>query len=278
MKGEHVGADELIGDEEEYSYSGYAEETAEYIADNNVARYVEGDEEYSYSGYASADDTVDAHLLVGSDNDSVAHGEIAASDIGAYGDFIVEEFSVESNVKKVSKYIKLPENAAKYILAVLYLAVGVLCVSIPERIEFALPYIVGGAMAAVAITQFIFAIVKKEYRSTHSNKTAGSLIILGLSVMIIIEHEWAHTFIPIVWGILGLLEGAHAFNHAISRISRGMRSAYYIIKGIIEVVVAFLLLYEPEQYGELHIIVFGVSLMIDGITTLPIIKKYVAKR
>ncbi|MDE6790622.1 MAG: DUF308 domain-containing protein [Clostridia bacterium] len=219
---------------------------------------------------------VDAHQLVGSDSEE-AHSELAASDIGAYGD-IIEGFSVEANVRKVSTYIKLPEKVAKYILAVLYLAVGVLCAAIPERIETALPYIVGGAMAAVAITQFIFAIIKKEYRDTHTNKTAGSLIVLGLSVMIIIEHQWAHTFIPIVWGVIGLFEGAHAFNHAISRISRGMRSAYYIIKGIIEVVVAFLLLYEPEQYGELHIIVFGVSLMLDGITTLPFVKNFVAKR
>ncbi len=226
---------------------------------------------------AVEEDAAEEQRLVGSDSEE-AHSELAASDIGAYGDHIIEGFSVESNVRKVSTYIKLPEKVAKYILAVLYLAVGVLCAAIPERIEFALPYIVGGAMAAVAITQFIFAIVKKEYRDTHTNKTAGSLIVLGLSVMIIIEHQWAHTFIPIVWGVIGLFEGAHAFNHAISRISRGMRSAYYIIKGIIEVVVAFLLLYEPEQYGELHIIVFGVSLMLDGITTLPIVKNFVAKR
>lgn len=220
---------------------------------------------------------VEEQQLVGSDAEE-AHGEIAASDIGAYGDHIIEGFSVEANVRKVSTYIKLPEKVAKYILAVLYLAVGVLCAAIPERIEGALPYIVGGAMAAVAITQFIFAIIKKEYRDTHTNKTAGSLIVLGLSVMIIIEHQWAHTFIPIVWGVIGLFEGAHAFNHAISRISRGMRCAYYIIKGIVEVVVAFLLLYEPEQYGELHIIVFGVSLMLDGITTLPFVNKFVTKR
>lgn len=124
----------------------------------------------------------------------------------------------------------------------------------------------------------MFALVTKEYRNTHTNKTAMSLILIGLSVMIILEHDWAHTFIPIVWGVLGLFEGAHAFNHALSRISRGMRSSYYIIKGVIEVVVAFLLLYKPEQYGELHIIVFGVSLMLDGITTVPIIKNFIARR
>ena len=270
MEREHVGADELTVEEEGNSSPDSAEENAVDITDNEVALNVDGD--------AGAEEIVEAHQLVGSDSEGEAQGEIAASEIGAYGDFIVEGFSVESNVKKVSKYIRLPEKVAKYILAVLYLAVGVLCAVIPERIEVALPYIVGGAMAAVALTRFIFAIVEKEYRNTNTNKTAGSLIALGLSIMIIIEHQWAHTFIPIVWGVLGLFEGAHAFNHAISRISRGMRCSYYIIKGIIEVVVAFLLLYEPEQYGELHIIVFGVSLILDGITTLPFVKKFVAKR
>ncbi len=225
-----------------------------------------------FSTYSSA------QQLVGADDD-LAHGEAAASsDVGSYSDFLIEGLSVESNVKKVVQYIKIPEKVAHYLLAALYLIVGVLCVVIPHKIEFALPYIVGGGMAAVAVVTFIFALITKEYRNTHTNKTAMSVILLGLSVMIILEHEWAHTFIPIVWGVLGLFEGAHAFNHALSRISRGMRSSYYIIKGVIEVIVAFLLLYKPEQYGELHIIVFGVSLVIDGITTVPIIKEFISRR
>lgn len=215
----------------------------------------------------------DAQELIGADEKRV-HGE----EVGSYGDFIVEEFSVESNVKKVVKYVKMPEKVAQYLFALLYLTVGVLCAVMPHNIEFALPYIVGGGLGAMSLIRFIFAIVTKEYRETHTNKTATSLVMMGLSVMIILEHEWAHTFIPIVWGILGLFEGAHAFNHALSRISRGLRCEYYIIKGIVELAVAFLLLYKPEQYGELHIIVFGISLILDGITTLPFIKNFVTRR
>lgn len=219
-----------------------------------------------------------AHELVGADSDFDDDETAATAEIGSYSDLLIEGFSVESNVQKMVKYVRIPEKVAQYLFAVLYLVVGALCVAIPEKIEFALPYIVGGGMAAMSLVTFIFAIISKEYRSTHTNKTAMSFIMMGLSVMIILEHEWAHTFIPIVWGVLGLFEGAHAFNHALSRISRGMRSSYYIIKGIVEVVVAFLLLYRPEQYGELHIIVFGVSLILDGITTLPFIKNFVSRR
>ncbi|MCM1438071.1 MAG: DUF308 domain-containing protein [Roseburia sp.] len=218
----------------------------------------------------------DAQSLIGADEAELS-GETAA-EIGSYSDMLIEGFSVESNVQKIVRYVKIPEKVAQYLFAALYLVVGVLCIVIPEKIEFALPYIVGGGMAAVSLVTFIFAIITKEYRDTHTNKTALSFILIGLSVMIILEHEWAHTFIPIVWGILGLFEGAHAFNQALSRISRGMRCSYYIIKGIVEVVVAFLLLYKPEQYGELHIIVFGVSLILDGITTMPFIKNFVSRR
>jgi len=226
----------------------------------------------------------DSENAAGSEDDVSANGiesgeedEVTVTDIGSCGDFLVYEFSLEANVKRASKYIKLPEKIAAYIFALIYIAVGALCAAIPEHIEFVLPYIVGGAIGTGALVQFVFAIVTREYKSLRSNKTASSLILIGLSIMIIIEHEWAHTFIPIVWGVIGLCEAAHAFNHALSRISGGIRASYFIVKGVIEVAVAFLLLYKPERYGELHIIVFGVSLIIDGITALPFVKKLIEK-
>ncbi len=224
-----------------------------------------------------ADIEVEAHTLVGEEPSEEALEEISITDFGTYGDRIIDDFSVESQAKSANKHVKIPETAAKYVLSVLYIALGAVCAAIPARIESVLPYVVGGGLLAISLVRFIFAIIEKEYRNTKSNRTASALILIGLSVMILIEHEWAHTFIPIVWGVLGLCEGAHAFNHALSRISRGMRSSYYIIKGIVEVAVAFLLLYKPEEYGELHIIVFGVSLIIDGITTLPALKKLFTK-
>lgn len=252
------------------------EENTENLTDDSenaaeIAEVIEAE-----VGAAEADGVAEAQTLIGDDKEEAAD-EIAVTDIGTYGDHIIEDLSAEANVLKISKYTKMPLTVAKYVLSVLYIALGAVCAAIPAKIENALPYIVGGGLGALSLVQFIFAIVQKEYRKTQSNRTASSLILIGLSVMIIIEHEWAHTFIPIVWGILGLCEGAHAFNLALSRISRGLRSTYYIIKGIIEVVVAFLLLYRPEQYGELHIIVFGVSLIIDGIVTVPVIKKFVTR-
>lgn len=196
-----------------------------------------------------------------------------------YGDIIIEEFSAENNVPRIARMTKIPEGVVNYIFAAIYFIVGVLCVAITEKVSFVLPYIVGGMMVVIGVGQFIIALIHREYREIKTNKTATSLIIAALGVMIFIEHlnpdsNWAITFISIIWGILGLFEGAHAFNHAFKRISESERCIYYLIKGIVECVVAFMLLYQPEDHDihHFHIIVFGINLILDSITMLPRVK------
>lgn len=203
---------------------------------------------------------------------------------GGYGDVLIEGFSAENNVPKVARVTGLPEGTVNYLFAAIYFIVGVLCVAITEQIASVLPYIVGGMMILIGLIQFIVAIIKREYRQIKTNKTATSLIIIALGAMILVEHinsnEWAITFISIVWGILGLFEGAHAFNHAFKRIAEGERCVYYIIKGLIECVVAFMLLYQPVDHDihHFHIIVFGINLIFDSITMIPKIKNFLSMK
>lgn len=195
--------------------------------------------------------------------------------LGTYGDSIIRELSVEANVRRVHNVTKLSPDVVKYIVAAIYIVCGVLCAVFHSAVESALAYIVGGLLCVGSLIQFIFALIKKEYRRKDTNKTVSSLVLLALGVMLILDEQWAETFIPFAWGLLGLCEGAYAFNHAIYRISHGMRSAFYIIKGIVEVVIAFLLMYRPETYAVLHIIVFGISLALDGVSILPFIEKLI---
>lgn len=271
-------ADTVTGDEEELVYSGFDEESG---SDRPCRAVYGGDEEdYAYTDCETAGkraeyiDPGDADLGVTA---TFTDDGVISSDLGTFGDGIIESFSVESNAKKVSKITKIPKSAAEYFIGIVYIAFGVVCAVIPGKIEIALPYVVGSALGLISVVRFVYAIVEKEYLSTQSNKTASSLIMLGVGIMILVDHEWAHTFIPIVWGVWGLFEGAHAFNHAFARIARHKKFLYYIIKGVTELVVAFLLLYEPEQYGELHIIVFGISLILDGIVILPFVHKFVTR-
>ncbi len=199
--------------------------------------------------------------------------EFSVSEALEDGAILVEEFSPHGTAHMVNGSTRISDTVVYYVMAAIYCAVGLACIFATSYVLDALSYIVGSVMAAAGVVQLIFAIKRKEYMQTKSNKTAGSLVIIGLAVMILLEHDWADSFIPVVWGVIGLFEGAHAFNHAFARISRGMRCSYYIVKGVIELVLAFLLLYEPVHHITLHIIVFGVNMVFDGITMLPIVKK-----
>lgn len=250
-------------DDEEYSYTGYAQPS-----DEKIAAFRDNEEVFTYSAYADAAETVEEEERTDS-----------------YGDYIIEEFSAETNVSRVTKMTRLPTNFVTYVFAVIYMIVGVLCVSITGKITEILPYIVGGMMIIIGTARFILALKSHEYRHLKTNRTATSLIVTALGIMIIVQHlqpenESAITFISIVWGILGLFEGAHAFNHAFKRIANSERCIYYLIKGLIELVVAFMLLYDPGNHEthHFHIIVFGLNLIFDSITMIPQIKALLATK
>ncbi len=253
-------------DDEEYSYKSYSEKTLEEI-DSNSAEFKDNGEEYSYTAY--------------SDETALSSDEKTQS----YGDFLVEEFSAETNVPRLAKLIRLPERAVTYIFAAVYFVVGVLCVAITDKVTEVLPYIVGGMMIVIGVVRFIIAIVHHEYRHLKTNQTATSLILAALGAMIIYQQFDANNnsalmLISVAWGILGLFEGAHAFNHAFKRIANSERCIYYLIRGLVECAVAFMLLYRPDNEAahHFHILVFGINLLLDSVTMIPQVKAFLAMK
>ena len=250
-------------DEEEYSDKSYS---AESEAELKTQPFKNDEEGSTYSDYA--------------DENAVSEAEAAEEEHGG----IVEEFSAETNIERVARLTKLPANTAVYFVAAIYLIVGVLCVAITKQVAEVLPYIVGGMMALIGVVQFIVSLIKREYRNTKNNRTASSLIIAALGVMILVQKVDPENdpimLISVAWGILGLFEAAHAFNHAFNRIAQSERCIYYFIKGIIECAVAFLLLYQPESEAahHFHIIVLGANLIFDAITMIPPVKNLLSMK
>lgn len=251
-------------DDEELSYRTYSKDTAATLRSGQSAVTVTGDEEeYSFGGFAGAEEREDPVVP--------AMG---------YGDFLVEEFSTEVRARKISLAMHISERKIRFVLAAVYLVIGVLSLTLATHIHSVFPYIVGGMATAYGVGQLIVAIIKREYVHTHSNKTASSLVMIALGLLIMIEHSSAYTIIAVAWGFLGLMEGAHAFNHAFSRIARSQRCIYYLGKGTIELIFAFLLLYRPSdaEHIHFHIIVFGAQLIVEAFTTFPPIKEFLSRK
>jgi uncharacterized membrane protein HdeD (DUF308 family) len=262
---------------EDYLDTAYSDGTLAIDSESEQAIFSGEDDEKIYTRItADAEQAIPAQDF----NDIVAEEFSAEQTMPtkAFGDMLVEEFSAEETAKKVTKLTKLNETTVNYILSFIYLAVGITILVLHSYIGSVFSYIVGSFMAVIGLGQFIFAIRTKEYAQTNSNKTAMSLILMALAVLIIVEKDSANTIVAIAWGFLGLLEGAHAFNHAFSRIAKSQRCTYFLVKGLIEVVLAFLLLHDPINHLGLHIIVLGVNFVFDAITMFPPIKKILSKK
>ncbi len=202
------------------------------------------------------------------------------------GDNMIELLSAESNMGRILKFIHIPEHVLTYIFAVIYAALGIVCIATPSTVIDFLAYVVGGVMVLLGVVQFISAVMSGEYKQTKTNTTATSIIIAGLGVLFICqqatdpEGETAIILISVLWAVLGLFEVAHLFNHAFKRIANSERFVYYVIKGIIELIVSFTLLWAPSNSDahEFHIIMFGVSLLIEAVTMIPQIKAIVTAK
>ncbi|MCD8295906.1 MAG: DUF308 domain-containing protein [Clostridia bacterium] len=202
------------------------------------------------------------------------------------GDNMIEMLSVENYMGQVLRVVHMPEHVLTYVFAILYAAFGIVCIATPSTVINFLAYVVGGVMVIIGLVMFISAVMSGEYKQTKTNTTATSVIILGLGILFICqqatepEGETAVILISILWAVLGLFEVAHLLNHAIKRIANSERFVYYVIKAIIELIVSFTLLWDPSNSDahEFHIIMFGVSLLIEAVTMIPQIKAIVTAK
>ena len=183
-------------DGEELTYYGY-EDDAQPSAALRRGGFVTGDEEEYSEGLGG-----EAAL---SDAQNMLEEEINKS----YGDFFVEEFSAETSAHKLSLAMHISERTIKFVLSAVYLVVGVLCVALTDYIYIAFPYIVGGVAAGYGLVQLVVAIIHREYVHTHSNKTASSLVMIALGILIMVEHSAAFTIIAVAWGFLGSAGHTH---------------------------------------------------------------------
>lgn len=194
-------------------------------------------------------------------------------------DLLVEGLSPEAVVGHAERI--MPKKIAAYVIAALYLVVGVLCVSITRTIAEVLPYVIGSAVAFFALIRFIISLATREFKTAKTNKTATSLILMGFAALILYEqisgnHDDAIILISIAWGLEGLFEGAHFFNRAFANMFKSWKCVYYLLRGLIECAVAFFLLYDPVSHDAhfIHIVVFGANLILDAITMLPPVKSF----
>ena len=196
-----------------------------------------------------------------------ASERITADDCHAssYADKFVESISLKGVAVHMAHVFNANERIFKYVFAALSLLSGLTCSVFTGAIMMVFPWVVGSILALLGLITFVHAIIKKEYKRSCSNVTVSALIIIAISILIFVENEWATPFIASLWGVLGILEGAHALNQAICRAFNRKNPVYHLIRATVELVLGFMLVYHPQEHIGLHVFVFGLTLVFDAI-------------
>lgn len=185
-----------------------------------------------------------------------------------------------------SKWGRLIAAIVATVATLLLVAVGVLCVVIPDTIVHILPYLLGAVMVLTGAASVVLALRESsEDAGAHADTdaTAGAdrpaghdrllkegrrsigasfvLVILGL--FSIACGEQSIGFLGTAWGLVSLYKVGGEFDEALDLWRQKKHVAVVsVLLGLLELVLALLLILNPFANIEHHVIVLGIELVL----------------
>lgn len=153
-----------------------------------------------------------------------------------------------------------PRGLLAIAAAVVMVLVGVVCLAMPHAVVDALPYILGIAMI---LSGLLWGGASVALRKPGEDPVVGrALVLVVLGVFSMIEGVASIGFLGIAWGLLGLNKAGEEFDAAIAAIRN--REPFFIALAfnIVELVLALLLIVNPFENIEHHVIVLGIQLIL----------------
>lgn len=173
----------------------------------------------------------------------------------------------ENSIKKIKDYCKenIEENKKdklKFIIQIILIIVGLVHIIFASYLKEKLAIITGITTINISIINLIRNIKDKEYKTLETMKIPENIVVMILGIMTLFKHDNAISFIAIVWGISGLSKGIKEFNVAIFNKLNNKKFIGKFIHAIIETSLSILLVFNPFEKVEEHIIILGIEMII----------------
>ena len=139
-------------------------------------------------------------------------------------------------------------------------AVGVPCLVIPHLVVDTLPYVLGCAMILSGLLWGGASL--GERKSGEDPQVGKALVLVVLGVFAMVQGEEAIGFLGTAWGLLGLGKAGEEFDEAIAAIRARQPFLLALAFNVLELVLALLLIVNPFENIEHHVIVLGIQLVL----------------
>lgn len=139
-------------------------------------------------------------------------------------------------------------------------AAGLLCLFMPHMIVDALPYILGVAMVMSALLWGTASLLDRK--AGEDPRVGKALVLAVLGVFAMVQGLESIGFLGTAWGLLGLGKAGEEFDEAIAAIRAREPFFFSLAFNIVELVLALLLIVNPFENIEHHVIVLGIQLIL----------------
>ena len=170
------------------------------------------------------------------------------------------------HIQKINNFLKEEEkDKLRVCIQLILIIIGLLNISCAGALKENLAIIIGIATINIAIISLIRNIIKKEYKSIYKYKIPENIVNIILGIMMLLNQNNAIAFIAIAWGIYGLRKGIIGINIAIFKKQKNKKCIFKLIHAIIETILSLLLLFDPFEKVEEHIILLGFEMIIRAV-------------
>lgn len=173
----------------------------------------------------------------------------------------------ESSIKKIKEYCRenIEENKKdklKFSIQIILIIAGLIHIIFASFLKEKLSIITGITTINIALINIIRNVKDKEYKTLETMKLPENIVVMILGIMTLFKQNNAISFIAIIWGISGLRKGIKGFNIAIYNKVNNKRFLEELIHAIIETSLSILLVFNPFEKIEEHIVILGIEMII----------------
>ena len=165
---------------------------------------------------------------------------------------------------KFKKYEEL-NGRVKMIRRIANIILGIFIIAFSSTLMNQIPIILGIITIVFSSIELIIQIKKKDYEKIEDIHMGNNIIFIILGIMILLNNQNAIPFIAMIWGISGLRSGIKGLNIVIYNKINEKKYVPELIHAIIETFLSVLLIFNPFEKFEEHLIILGIQLIANSL-------------
>ncbi len=152
----------------------------------------------------------------------------------------------------------------EFILSFLLPLTGIACIIFSTQITTALPYILGSAMIIGGGIRVVSETVIIIRQAEHTFNLGANFMMVVMGILFVVRGSASLMLIGVIWGLIGIWHSAVSFQRMANQLHRRERFIGNLLLGLFRLVIALLLLLEPEHRSiSHHVILLGIDILAD---------------